>query len=77
MEVIHERCAGMDISKRDAKVCVRVPGARPGTYGKRITVHGAMHRDIAELRDYLASPAGDPSCLGSYRGLLEAILLRP
>ncbi len=29
MEVIHERCAGMDISKRDAKVCVRSPGARP------------------------------------------------
>lgn len=53
MEVLHERCAGMDISKRDAKVCVRVPGARPGTYGKRITVHGAMHRDIAELRGHL------------------------
>lgn len=53
MEVIHERCAGMDISKRDAKVCLRAPGARPGIYGKRITVHGAMHRDIAELRDHL------------------------
>jgi len=53
MEVLHERCAGIDISKRDAKVCVRAPGPRPGTYGKRITVHGAMQRDIAELRDHL------------------------
>jgi hypothetical protein len=27
MEVVHPRCAGMDISKKDAKVCVRVAGA--------------------------------------------------
>ena len=27
MEVVHGRCAGLDISKRDAKVCVRVAGA--------------------------------------------------
>lgn len=44
MEVIHSRCAGMDISRRDAKVCVRVPGTRPGTFTKKVTVHGAMHR---------------------------------
>ena len=53
MEVIHERCAGMDISKRDAKVCVRTPGARPGTYSKKINVTGAMHHDIVALRDHL------------------------
>jgi transposase len=33
MEVIHRRCAGMDVSKRDAKVCVRVAGR-----GRRKTV---------------------------------------
>ena len=33
MEVIHSRCAGMDMSKRDAKVCVRVAGR-----GRRKTV---------------------------------------
>ena len=27
MEVIHSRCAGMDISKKDAKVCVRLAGS--------------------------------------------------
>ena len=27
MEVVHARCAGLDISKKDAKVCVRVAGA--------------------------------------------------
>jgi len=33
MEIVHSRCAGMDVSKRDAKVCVRVAGA-----GRRKTV---------------------------------------
>src|SRR5215208_5284684 len=33
MEVIHGRCAGMDVSKRDAKVCVRIAGR-----GRRKTV---------------------------------------
>jgi hypothetical protein len=33
VEVIHPRCAGLDISKKDAKVCVRVAGA-----GRRKTV---------------------------------------
>ncbi len=26
MEVMHTRCAGLDISKKDAKVCARVAG---------------------------------------------------
>lgn len=53
MEVLHERCAGMDISKTDAKVCIRAPGARVRTFSKRISVHGAMHHDILALRDHL------------------------
>jgi hypothetical protein len=40
MEVIHERCAGIDISKRDAKVCLRLPGKRVGTYTRRVTTWG-------------------------------------
>ncbi|MBK8459384.1 MAG: transposase [Micropruina sp.] len=55
MEVVHERCAGMDISKRDAKVCVRTPGARAGTYRKQLSVHGAMRRDITALGDHLVA----------------------
>ena len=30
MDNVHERAAGIGISKRDAKVAVRVPGKRPG-----------------------------------------------
>jgi hypothetical protein len=33
MELIHPRCAGMDISKTDAKVCVRVAPAGRGRPG--------------------------------------------
>ena len=55
MDLIHERCAGMDISNRDAKVCVRTPGERRNTFSKKITVHGAMHHDIQSLCDYLVA----------------------
>jgi hypothetical protein len=27
MEVVHPRCAGIDISKKDAKVCIRIQGS--------------------------------------------------
>lgn len=55
MEVIHQRCAGMDISKRDAKVCVRTPAGRAGSYSKHLSTHGAMRHDIAALGDYLVA----------------------
>lgn len=45
----------MDISKRDAKVCLRVPGARHNTFTKAITVTGAMTHDILELRNHLVA----------------------
>ena len=28
MDVVHPRCAGIDCSKKDAKVCVRIQGHR-------------------------------------------------
>jgi len=30
MELVHPRCARLDVSKRDAKVCVRIAGQRGG-----------------------------------------------
>ena len=50
MDVVHERCAGMDISKTDAKVCVRVPGPRPGQYSKTVTTYGATSNEVLRLR---------------------------
>lgn len=53
MDIVHERAAGMDISKRDAKICLRVPGKRPGTYTSTVTTWGATTAGILELRDFL------------------------
>ncbi|MCZ9885172.1 IS110 family transposase, partial [Arthrobacter sp. B2a2-09] len=53
MDIVHERAAGLDISKRDAKVCVRVPGSRPGTYTSAVTTWGSTTQAILELREFL------------------------
>jgi len=50
MDVVHDRAAGMDISKRDAKVCVRIPGSRAGTFSKTVTTYGATTNEILRLR---------------------------
>jgi len=52
-ELQHERCGGMDISKRDAKVCVRTPGKRFGTFDKTVTVWGSTSREVSRLHQFL------------------------
>jgi hypothetical protein len=51
MEVVHARCAGLDISKKDAKVCVRVHGSGSRKTQATVTTWGAMTNDILRLRD--------------------------
>ena len=53
MDVVHERAAGMDISKRDAKVAIRVPGKRAGTFTTSVTTWGATVPQILELIEFL------------------------
>lgn len=53
MEVIHPRCAGIDISKRDAKVCVRVQGSGNRATKSTVTTWGSMSNQILALRDHL------------------------
>lgn len=53
MDVVHDRAAGMDISKRDAKVAVRVPGKRAGTFTTSVTTWGATVGQILELIEFL------------------------
>jgi transposase len=55
MDVVHERAAGIDISKRDAKVAVRAPGKRAGTFETTVTTWGATTSQVLELVEYLAS----------------------
>ena len=53
VEVIHARCAGLDISKRDAKVCVRVAGRGRRKTVETVTTWGSMTSQILALRDHL------------------------
>ncbi|GAA4044265.1 IS110 family transposase [Arthrobacter methylotrophus] len=53
MDIVHERSVGMDISKRDAKVCIRVPGKRRGQFTSTITTWGSTTNQILELRRFL------------------------
>ncbi len=57
MDVVHPRCAGVDISKRDAKVCVRI--AQPGRTKARstVTTWGAVTNQVLALRDHLIAEA--------------------
>ena len=53
MEVVHARCAGLDISKRDAKVCVRVAGAGRRKTVETVTTWSSMTSQILALREHL------------------------
>jgi transposase len=55
MEVVHARCAGLDISKKDAKVCVRIGGAGRRKTVETVTTWGSMTSEILALRDHLAT----------------------
>jgi transposase len=55
MEVIHSRCAGMDVSKRDAKVCVRVAGRGRRKTVETVRTWAATTNAILALREHLIS----------------------
>jgi transposase len=53
MEVVHPRCAGIDVSKKDAKVCVRIQGRGRIATTAAVTTWGAMSGQILALREHL------------------------
>jgi transposase len=53
MEVVHARCAGIDISKKDAKVCVRIAGAGRRRAQEDVTTWGSTTGRILDLRQHL------------------------
>jgi transposase len=53
MELVHPRCAGLDVSKRDAKVCVRVAGAGRAAATSTVTTCGAVTNQVLALREHL------------------------
>ncbi|MDH6580798.1 hypothetical protein [Kitasatospora sp. MAP5-34] len=54
MDILHERCAGLDVSKKDAKVCVRTPNTRRrGTFATATTTWAATTNAVLDLREHL------------------------
>jgi transposase len=53
MDVVHPRRGGIDISKRDAKVCVRVAGAGRGKTKSTVTTWGSVTNQVLALREHL------------------------
>jgi hypothetical protein len=54
VDVLHERCAGIDIGKRDVKACIRVP-AGGGRWRTEVQTFSTMTNDLLRLRDWLAA----------------------
>jgi hypothetical protein len=54
MEVLVERCAGLDVGKADLKACVRVAGPRGGRR-QQIKTFATTTRALLELRQWLTA----------------------
>jgi transposase len=53
VDIVHYRCAGLDISKRDVKVCVRTQEPGRARASSLVTTWGAVTSQILALRDHL------------------------
>jgi len=54
MDVLIERCAGLDVHKRSVTACVRVLGKK-GRVASETRLFGTMTQDLLEMSDWLAS----------------------
>jgi hypothetical protein len=53
VQVVHERCCGLDVHKKVVAACVLTPGAR-GQPRKEVRTFGTMTADLERLADWLA-----------------------
>ena len=54
MDVVYERCCGLDVHKQTVVACVIVPGTGKLPH-KEIRTFGTMTADLLELGDWLAT----------------------
>jgi len=55
VDVLHDRCAGLDISKRDVKACLRTPGTRRNQRRSEVRTFATTTNDLLALRDWLVA----------------------
>ncbi len=54
MDVVYERCCGLDLHKRTVVACLILPGTA-GKPRKEIRTFGTMTTDLLELADWLTA----------------------
>lgn len=58
MEVLHERCCGLDVHQKTVVACLLTPGVTPGARGqphREVRTFGTMTDDLLALADWLAA----------------------
>ena len=75
MDVIHPRCAGIDCSKKDAKICIGIRGQGRRAKSATVTTWGATTTQILALREHLARSRSQLLGDRNDQRLLEAVLL--
>jgi transposase len=53
MEIVHARCAALDVSKADVKVCLRTPGRRRGQRRTEVRTFATTTNALLQMRDWL------------------------
>lgn len=53
MDILYPRCAGIDISKRDAKVCVRIQGSGSRPTTSTVTTWPSVTNSVLALKEHL------------------------
>ena len=75
MDIIHERAAGTEISKRRPKIAVRVPGTRKGPYTTQVTPWSARGASSSIADGGLAGAVGHHGGDAGCQRRLESVLL--
>lgn len=55
MDVLHDRCAALDVAKDEVKVCVRTPGRRRNTRHTEVRTFSTMTNGLLAMRDWLVA----------------------
>jgi transposase len=55
MDVLHDRCAALDVAKDEVTVCVRTPGKRRNTRHTEVRTFTTMTNSLLAMRDWLVA----------------------
>ena len=75
MDVLSERCCGLDVHKETIAACVRI-GGRSGRATQEVRTFRTTAADLLTLRDWLAAYGVNACGDGEHRRVLEAGVLR-